>query len=152
MNLNIDTLDLYAINMLLRYKTNIKEIISMEEPKINIIIADGNKEFCYVLSEYLLAQKNFVVSGIANNGAEALKLIEEIKPDLVLLGIIMSIVDGLGVLKKLNTMDLKPKPRIIILSVVTQDKIAQKAISLGADYYFVKPFDMELLTKKIRQK
>ena len=123
----------------------------MEEPKVNIIIADDNEEFCNILNDYLLAQKNFAVIGIATNGLEAIKLIEERKPDLVLLGMIMSIVDGLGVLKVLNTMDLKPKPRIIVLSVVSLDKITTKALSLGADYYFVKPFDMESLIKKIRE-
>lgn len=137
--------------IILRYKTNVKEITSMEEPKINIIIADDSKEFCNVLNAYLSEQKDIVVTGIAKNGVEALKLIEEKKPDLVLLDMIMPIVDGLGVLKKLNTMDLKPKPRIIVLSVVTQDKVDEKAMSLGADYYFVKPFDIELLIKKIRQ-
>lgn len=123
----------------------------MEERKHNIIIADDNKEFCNILKDYLFTQKNFIVTGIAKNGVEALKLIEERKPDLVLLGIILPIIDGLGVLKKLNTMDLKPKPRIIVLSVITQEKILQKAMSLGTDYYFVKPFNMESLIKKIRQ-
>lgn len=46
----------------------------MEEPKLNIIIADDNKEFCNILNEYLLAQKDIVVTGIAKNGVEALKL------------------------------------------------------------------------------
>ncbi|MFT5872840.1 MAG: two-component system response regulator (stage 0 sporulation protein A) [Clostridium sp.] len=122
----------------------------MEERKLNIIIADDNKEFCSVLNDYLLGQKDIVVTGIANNGIEVLKLIEEKRPDLVVLDMIMPIIDGLGVLKKLNTMDLASKPRIIALSVVTQEKIIQKAISLGADYYVVKPFDMEVLIKKIR--
>ena len=123
----------------------------MEEPKLNIIIADDNKEFCNILNEYLLSKKDIVVTGIAKNGVEALKLIEEKKPDLVLLDMIMPILDGLGVLKKLNTMDLNPKPLIIVLSVVSQDKITQKAISLGADHYIAKPFNMEALIKKIRQ-
>ena len=87
-----------------------------------------------------------IVTGIANNGVEAIKLIEEKKPDLVVLDIIMPILDGLGVLEKLNTMDLDPKPRIIVLSAVGQDKITQRAISLGADYYVIKPFDMEVFS------
>ena len=57
----------------------------------------------------------------------------------------------LGVLEKLNTMELEKVPRIIILSAVGQDKITQQAITLGADYYTVKPFDMEVFTKRIRE-
>jgi len=123
----------------------------MEEPKINILIADDNKEFCTILNDYLSKQKDIVVTGIANNGVETIKLIEEKKPDLVVLDIIMPFLDGLGVLEKLNTMDLNPKPLIIVLSAVGHDKIAQSALSLGADYYVMKPFDMGVLVKRIRQ-
>ena len=123
----------------------------MEESNINIIIADDNKEFCNILNDYLLNQRDIVVTGIANDGVEALKLIEEKKPDLVVLDIIMPHLDGLGVLERLNTMDVDPMPRIIVLSAVGQDKITQRAIALGADYYVVKPFDMDVFIKRIRQ-
>ena len=123
----------------------------MEDSKINIIIADDNKEFCNILNDYLLNQRDIVVTGIANNGVEALKLIQEKKPDLVVLDIIMPHLDGLEVLERLNTMDIDPMPRIIVLSAVSKDKITQRALSLGADYYFEKPFDMEILVKRIRQ-
>ena len=122
----------------------------MEEPKINIIIADDNKEFCNILNDYLSVQKDIVVTGIAQNGVEALKLIEEKKPDLVVLDIIMPILDGLGVLARLNTMDLAPMPHIIVLSAVGQYTVTQRAISLGAACYVVKPFDMQVLIRKIR--
>ncbi len=123
----------------------------MEDSKISVIIADDNKEFCNILNDYLLNQRDIVVVGVAKDGVEALKLIEEKKPDLVVLDIIMPHLDGLGVLEKLNSMELDPMPRIIVLSAVGQDKITQRAITLGADYYVVKPFDMDVFTKRIRQ-
>ncbi|MBS4839295.1 MAG: sporulation transcription factor Spo0A [Clostridium sp.] len=123
----------------------------MEDSKISVLIADDNKEFCSILNDYLLNQKDIVVTGIAKDGREALELIVERKPDLVILDIIMPHLDGLGVFEKLNTMDLEKTPRIIILSAVGQDKITQQAITLGADYYTVKPFDMEVFTKRIRE-
>ncbi|MCJ7691320.1 MAG: sporulation transcription factor Spo0A, partial [Clostridiaceae bacterium] len=46
---------------------------------------------------------------------------------------------------------LDPMPRIIVLSAVSNDKISQRAISLGADYYVLKPFDMHVFVKRIRQ-
>lgn len=123
----------------------------MEDSKISVLIADDNKEFCSILNDYLLNQRDIVVTGIAKDGREALDLIVEKKPDLVILDIIMPHLDGLGVLEKLNTMELEKVPRIIILSAVGQDKITQQAITLGADYYTVKPFDMEVFTKRIRE-
>lgn len=123
----------------------------MEDSKISVLIADDNKEFCSILNDYLLNQRDIIVKGIAKDGIEALDLIVERKPDLVILDIIMPHLDGLGVLEKLNTMELEKVPRIIILSAVGQDKITQQAITLGADYYTVKPFDMEVFTKRIRE-
>ncbi len=117
----------------------------MEQRSINVLIADDNKEFCNILSDYFLSQKDINVVGVAKDGVEVLELIEQTNPDLVVLDIIMPHLDGLGVLERLNTM-----PRIIILSAVGQDKITQRAISLGADYYVVKPFDMDVLSNRIR--
>ncbi|MGE5627501.1 MAG: sporulation transcription factor Spo0A [Solirubrobacterales bacterium] len=123
----------------------------MENSKINVIIADDNKEFCNILSDYLLNQSDIMITGIAKDGLEALKLIKDKKPDLVVLDIIMPHLDGLGVLEQMAAMDINPMPKVIVLSAVGQDKITQRAISLGADYYVVKPFDMEVFTKRIRQ-
>ncbi|MDB2074239.1 sporulation transcription factor Spo0A [Clostridium paraputrificum] len=122
----------------------------MEDSKISVLIADDNKEFCSILNDYLLNQKDIVVTGIAKDGREALELIQQKQPDLVVLDIIMPHLDGLGVLEKLNGMDLDKMPRVIVLSAVGQDKITQQAITLGADYYVVKPFDMDIFTKRIR--
>ena len=123
----------------------------MENSKISVLIADDNKEFCSILNDYLLNQKDIVVTGIAKDGREALELIKEKEPDLVVLDIIMPHLDGLGVLEKLNSMNLSKMPRVIVLSAVGQDKITQSAINLGADYYVVKPFDMDIFTKRIRE-
>lgn len=123
----------------------------MENSKISVLIADDNKEFCSILNDYLLSQRDIVVTGVAKDGREALELIEEKKPDLVILDIIMPHLDGLGVLERLNSVEVEKMPRIIVLSAVGQDKITQKAITLGADYYVVKPFDMDIFTKRIRE-
>ncbi len=123
----------------------------MENSKISVLIADDNKEFCNILNDYLLNQKDIIVTGVAKDGREALELIESQQPDLVVLDIIMPHLDGLGVLERLNNMDLPKTPRVIVLSAVGQDKITQQAITLGADYYVVKPFDMDIFTKRIRE-
>ncbi|MGL5149971.1 MAG: sporulation transcription factor Spo0A [Clostridium sp.] len=123
----------------------------MVDSKISVVIADDNKEFCSILNDYLLNQKDIIVTGIAKDGREALNLIVEKKPDLVVLDIIMPHLDGLGVLEKLGQMELEVMPRVIVLSAVGQDKITQRAIGLGADYYVIKPFDMEVFTTRIRE-
>ena len=122
----------------------------MEQTKIKIIIADDNKKICDMINDYLINEKDMDIIGIANNGVDALKLIQEKKPDLVILDMIMPQLDGLEVLTRLKTLDLDPMPHIVVLSAVSNDKISQRAISLGAGYYVLKPFDMEVLVKRIR--
>ena len=73
------------------------------------------------------------------------------EPDIALLDVIMPHLDGIGVLEKMNTISNDKKPTCIMLSAVGQDKITQKAVNLGAEYYVVKPFDIELLIKRIRE-
>ncbi|WP_371136981.1 sporulation transcription factor Spo0A [Candidatus Arthromitus sp. SFB-rat-Yit] len=116
------------------------------------MIADDNEEFCIILKDYLNNEGNFDVVGVAKNGIEALKLIYETKPDLLILDIIMPHLDGLGVLEKLNlNKDSELAPKIIVLSAVGQDKITQNAIKLGVDYYVLKPFDMDIFIRRIKE-
>jgi two-component system response regulator (stage 0 sporulation protein A) len=118
---------------------------------INVLIADDNKDFCDILSEYLGKQEDLEIVGVAKDGLEAIELVVKKAPDVLVLDIIMPHLDGLGVLEKLNLMNLEKFPKVIILSAVGQDKITQRAISLGADYYVVKPFDFEIFITRIRQ-
>ena len=119
--------------------------------KVSVLIADDNQEFSHTLSTYINAQDDMQVVGMARDGEEAIEIMQDITPDVVLLDVIMPHLDGLGVLEKISTMQINKKPICIMLSAVGQDKITQKAIALGAEYYVVKPFDIELLMKRIRE-
>lgn len=123
----------------------------MVSRKIQVMIADDNREFGDILCEYLSNQSDIDVVGVARDGMEAVDLIAAKTPDIAVLDIIMPHLDGLGVLEKVNTMPMAKKPLFIILSAVGQDKITQRALALGAEYYVVKPFDMDVLVSRIRQ-
>jgi len=119
--------------------------------KITVLIADDNNEFAMTLSSYLEKEEDMEVIGMARDGNEAYEMIQGTNPDIVLLDVIMPHLDGLGVLEKIGQSDNKKKPLCIMLSAVGQDKITQKAIELGAQYYVVKPFDINLLIKRIKE-
>lgn len=119
--------------------------------KISVLIADDNSEFANTLAGYLRDDDDMEVIGMARDGNEAVEMIKGMRPDIALLDVIMPHLDGLGVLEQILGSNIDKKPLCIMLSAVGQDKITQKAINLGAEYYVVKPFDIELLIKRIKE-
>lgn len=122
-------------------------------PKIDVLLADDNREFTNLLSEFIDDQEDMNVVGVAYNGNEVFRFLEQHRkiPDVLILDIIMPHLDGLGVLEKLREMNLPNPPKIIMLTAFGQENITQKAVQLGAAYYILKPFDMDVLTNRIRQ-
>lgn len=119
--------------------------------KIKLVVADDNREFSKIVAQFISAQEEFEVVGIAKDGLEALRLIEKEKPHIVILDIIMSHLDGLGVLERLNQSNTTYFPKVVVLSAVGQDSITQRAIQLGASYYMVKPFDFNIFIERLKQ-
>lgn len=118
--------------------------------RITILIADDNADFAATLVEHLSKENDMEVIGVARDGKEAFEKVQSLHPEVLLLDVIMPYLDGLGVLEKINATKIENKPTCIMLSAVGQTKITQKAISLGAEYYVVKPFDIEVLINRIR--
>ena len=119
--------------------------------KIRVLVADDNDAFGMIITEYLESQKDIEVTARVENGEDAIEMIDKTKPDIVVLDIIMPRLDGLGVLMKYKNVSASEKPLFIILSAVGQDAITQQALSLGAIYYIVKPFDLSVLVERIRE-
>ena len=119
--------------------------------KITVLIADDNHDFAMTLLSYLKEEKDLEVVGVAKDGLEASELISITKPDIAILDVIMPHLDGLGVLEKINESQMEKKPICIMLSAVGQEKITQKAIELGAQYYIIKPFEINVLIKRIKE-
>ena len=86
--------------------------------KIEVLLADDNREFTNLLAEYISEQDDMVVSGIAYNGEEVLEMIDQAArvPDVLILDIIMPHLDGLGVLERIRDLNLTPQPKIIMLT------------------------------------
>ncbi len=119
--------------------------------KTKVVLADDNNDFLRTLKKYLEKDDEIDVIGIARDGEEAYKEIVEKCPDICLIDVIMPHLDGIGVLEKLNETELAKRPICIMVSAVGQDQVIQKAIALGAEYYIVKPFDITLLIKRIKE-
>ena len=122
----------------------------MIKESIKVAIADDNREFAGIMQEFLQSQADIELVGVAYNGEEILTIMEEQQPDVVILDIIMPHLDGIGVLEQMNVKGGK-RPKIIMLTAFGQEAITQRVVELGADYYVLKPFNMDVLVSRIRQ-
>ena len=124
----------------------------MGTERIKILMADDNREFCDAITGFIEKQADMEVVHVSYDGMDAYNKIKALKPDVAIIDGVMPKLDGLGVLEKLElTTAVDYAPICIILSAITQDRITQKAIELGAEYYIAKPFDLESLVMRIRQ-
>ncbi|HBK68532.1 MAG TPA: sporulation transcription factor Spo0A [Firmicutes bacterium] len=117
--------------------------------KIRIGLAEDNLEFCQILKEFLETNQDLQVVEVANDGVQTLEMIRTTNIDLLLLDMIMPKLDGIAVLERMKMMNNKPK--IIILSAFGHEEMTRKAVNLGADYFIVKPFDLQILAQRIRE-
>jgi two-component system response regulator (stage 0 sporulation protein A) len=102
------------------------------------------------LKDYFEAQDDCVVSGVANNGLQAMEMLAQEMPDVVILDLIMPHLDGIGVLEQINA-EFEERPKVIILTAFGQEAMTRRAVELGANYYILKPFDLEVLGNRVRQ-
>ena len=119
--------------------------------KITVLIADDNPDFANNLTSYIEEDDELEIIAIARDGKEAVEMILNTQPDVVLLDVIMPHLDGIGVLEQINNARIRKFPLCIMLSAVGQERITQRALDLGAEYYIIKPFDITLLLQRIKQ-
>lgn len=117
---------------------------------VKILVADDNRSLCQMLHDYLQTQENLHVVGLAYNGMEAWEMIQNHEPDLVIIDLVMPGLDGLGVLERINARPSANRPKVIILTAFGQESLTHQAMMLGVDYFILKPFDLEILGKRIK--
>ncbi|MFW5981899.1 MAG: sporulation transcription factor Spo0A, partial [Halanaerobiaceae bacterium] len=121
------------------------------EEKVKILLVDDNREFCQLLTEYLNDQEGFEVVGVAHNGVDGLQILKEKNVDILVLDLIMPHLDGIGVMEEMNRTDLGEEVKTIILTAFGQEEVTKRVVELGANYYIMKPFDLDKLVNRINQ-
>ena len=113
-----------------------------------ILIADDEPHIVAAI-EFLLQQSGYEVR-IAQNGEEALKLVEDCTPDLVLLDLMMPKKSGYEVCKRIRERADWRHIKIVMLSAKGREAEANKGLSMGADLYVMKPFSTRELVVNIK--
>lgn len=120
--------------------------------KINVAIVDDNEKMVSLLDAILQTDKNIEVIGRGDDGVQALDIIKDQEPDVVLLDLIMPKLDGLEVMQQVNKdMSLKKRPAFIVISAIGKENITENAFNLGAMYYIMKPFENDMILRRIHQ-
>jgi two-component system response regulator (stage 0 sporulation protein A) len=123
----------------------------MSKSLIRLVMVDDNVDLVKVVSEFVSTQPDMSMCGVAYNGSEAIEVIRNTAPDVVLLDLIMPHLDGLGVIEYLGSANLVPHPRVLVITAIGLETTAASVVAQGADYYMAKPFDLEVLAGRIRR-
>ena len=116
---------------------------------VRVVVADDNLQLRDMVTEYLQEQSGIEVVGAAANGVEALQMVQEQEPDVLICDMIMPQMDGYAVLERLQAMKLAKQPGVIALTALGRDDFISRAINLGVNYYMVKPFDFMMLAQRV---
>lgn len=114
---------------------------------VRILIVD-DATFIRNMVKKSLLPPDFTVVGEAADGKEAIKLYDELKPDIITMDITMRGMDGLTALEEI--MKKSPEAKVIMLSSMGEESLIKKAISLGALDFITKPFKPERLISAVR--
>ena len=104
--------------------------------QITVLIADDNKLMREILSKLISGTENLLLAGEASNGEEAIKLAGEISPDIILMDINMSPVNGFEATRKILLQN--PDIKIIGLSLHNKPSYKKNILQLGAKGYIAK--------------
>ncbi|MDA8340139.1 MAG: sigma-54 dependent transcriptional regulator [Nitrospiraceae bacterium] len=111
-----------------------------------ILVVDDQKTVCYSLHRFLQSEGYNVHT--ATSGEDALSVLNDVKPDLVIMDVRMPEMDGLEVLKKIK--ESHPKVQVIMMTAFSTTEKAIYAIKLGAYDYLAKPFDNDELLIRVK--
>ncbi len=117
--------------------------------KQKVVIADDNESFLQKLTKELNSSEEYEVIASVNDGAEALAIIMDKRPDIVIFDLVLGSLDGFELLDKMESEDIDAKK--IVVSSLKNDGFIEKAVALGADYYMAKPIQTEVLIKRMKE-
>ena len=119
------------------------------ENKKRIIVADVGEEFRALLVAGLREEADLEVVAETGDGQDAVRLVRELSPDVLIMDLMLTRMDGMEVLAEVNA--LSRKPRVLVLSSFARDVVAEQAAAQGADYFIVKPCRLSSVVERVRQ-
>ena len=121
--------------------------LPLHKGKIRVYVADKAEDNNVVT--YFRGSDKFALVGASPNGEEVLKDVPLLKPDFLIMEVMLSGMDGFVVLEKLKESMADKMPKVIFTSNLSHSGFVTKAITEGASYFMVKPILPEVLEERI---
>lgn len=118
---------------------------------IKVLIVDDNELSRDMLMESLQNEADIDIAATASDGMDAALRIEKLRPDIVLVDLVMPRLDGIGLVKKIKDEMENEAPSFIMISGVSDEIAIKRAFSNGISYYIIKPYNTEELVALIRE-
>lgn len=118
---------------------------------IKIAIVDDNDRVVKALKGMVENEPGMELSGFGYNGEDALRIVKDHKPDVLLMDLIMPKLDALSVMDRIKEECGENVPKIMILTAVNNERITEDLFNCGANYVLLKPFDTDMVKNRIRQ-
>lgn len=117
--------------------------------KNKILIVDDEPNIVMTL-EYAFKKQDFEVF-IARDGSEALEILKDKTPNIILLDVMMPKVDGYKTLEIIKQNEELKETKVVFLTAKSKAKDVEKGMSLGADKYLTKPFSIKKVVNEIKE-
>jgi len=118
------------------------------ERKVKVLIADPSDEYRGMVARQFQDELDLELVGSTSDGREVLRMAQERKPDVIVLDILLTGLDGLDVIRHLR--DTGVKASYVMVSSFYKDSVVSEAATMGVSYFMLKPFNVETLLEKVR--
>lgn len=119
------------------------------DPRFRLMLVDDHPMMRRGIRQLLELEDDFLIVGEANNGEEALALVDELQPQLILLDNNMPLLNGIETLKRLRQVGYNGK--VLLFTVSDAEKDVRDALRYGADGYLLKDMEPEKLIQQVRE-
>ena len=118
------------------------------ESKKKLLIADADESFRSILMDAMRDEADMEVLAATGDGEEALRLVRELSPDVLLMDMVLARMDGLEVL---SSLEQASRPKVLVLSGFVRGNMAELAAAKGASYFMMKPCKLSAVIERVRQ-
>ena len=116
---------------------------------IRVVVVDDDFMMARIHAGFVGRVPGFTVAGVAHSGGDALRMVDELLPDLVLLDIHLPDMSGIDVLRQLR--ELQPDVDVLVISAAKEAETVRTALRGGVVNYLLKPFDQEALRDRLQR-